>query len=196
MDFRYTLDAERDAIFLRHGPRESLWLQKLEPGDRIVCCHGCRRVFYADDWTDACPLCGSREPLYFLLGANQLLWRERITQEGIVAECPMRAWRVRERAQAPLDDNSLSEEDALSEEEAPSEEDATSEEDGASGEDARAAAEISRLEAEIEHLLEEEDAIYNQIHESETQKKLLLLRSAFTGACIFALLTLAFVLTR
>ena len=100
IDFIHTLNAERDAVFLRQGPRESLWLQKLKPGDRIVCCHGCRKVFYADDWVDACPLCADKEPLYFFLGANQLLWRERIVQEEGAVECPMRALRIRKRTES------------------------------------------------------------------------------------------------
>lgn len=96
-EFRHTLEALNDSDFLRFGPRESLWLQKLRPGDKIVCCHGCRRVFYSEDWAGACPLCGCREPLYFLLGANQLLWRERTERNGCVVEQPLRAWRVRLR---------------------------------------------------------------------------------------------------
>ena len=103
-DFKYTLDAERDDAFLQCGPRDSLWLQVFQPGDQIVCCSSCRKVFYADDWTDCCPLCKNKEHLWFLLGANQLLWRERITSGGATAEVPMRAWRVRHHVQNPQRD--------------------------------------------------------------------------------------------
>ncbi len=92
IDFRYTLDARKDALFIAYGPRESIWLQRFQPGDEIVCCHECRKVFYSEDWRDKCPLCDSAEPLYFLR-ANQLLLRERSRRDDSVLEYPLRALR-------------------------------------------------------------------------------------------------------
>jgi hypothetical protein len=75
LEYKHKLDAESDALFLKYGPRESLWFQKPVPGDTIVCCNQCRRIFYQDDWTLRCPVCKTGEPLYFV-SANQLLLHE------------------------------------------------------------------------------------------------------------------------
>ena len=167
MDFSYTLDARRDALFLRRGPRESLWLQKLAPGDRIVCCHACRKVFYADDWADACPLCGGKEPLCFPLGADQLLWRERSVADGVAAECPMRALRVRRRVSGANPD-----------------------------ETARRAAQITRLEADVGRLENELDEISETMRETKRRGRLLFIRSALAGSAVLSGLAAAFALAR
>ena len=94
LKYKHKLDATRDALFLQYGPRESLWLQKLAPGDVIVCCYRCRRVFYGDDWNPGCPLCKSDEPLYFM-SANQLLLQEIAGDDGeSVSGTRLRAMRA------------------------------------------------------------------------------------------------------
>jgi len=100
MDFKHVLDAEADALFIAHGPRDALWLQKFVPGDAVICCYHCRRVFYADDWDRACPLCGTSEPLFFI-SANQLLLRERETRDGSTADRPFTALRARRTDDRP-----------------------------------------------------------------------------------------------
>ena len=100
MDFKHKLDAEADALFIAHGPRDSLWLQKFMPGDAIICCYHCRKVFYADDWDRACPLCGKNEPLFFV-SANQLLLREREIRDGYAADRPFTALRARRAGERP-----------------------------------------------------------------------------------------------
>jgi len=100
LNFRHVLDAEADALFIAHGPRDSLWLQQFVPGDAVICCYHCRKVFYADDWNGACPLCNRSEPLYFI-SANQLLLRERETRGGYALDRPFTALRARRAFDRP-----------------------------------------------------------------------------------------------
>jgi hypothetical protein len=101
MEFKHRLDAEADALFLSYGPREACWLQRLNPGDEIVCCNDCRKVFYAEDWHEKCPFCGG-EPLVFR-SANHLLLRERVEQgDGVAEWVHLRATRVRQQAPETL----------------------------------------------------------------------------------------------
>ena len=70
--FTTTLDEQRDALFLRYGKPDALWLNPFTAGDKIAVCSNCVSAIHAEDWESACPICGSQQTLV-LFGANSLL---------------------------------------------------------------------------------------------------------------------------
>lgn len=78
----HTLGARSDSLFLRGGlSRDALWHMRFGEGNTIVVCANCRKVFFAEDFTDTCPLCASHDKLWFSHPAA-LLMRTRTTLPG------------------------------------------------------------------------------------------------------------------
>ncbi len=85
----HTLSEQRDSRFLHSGlSRDALWHIRLREGDAIAVCADCRKVFFAEDFTDSCPLCASRDKLWFSHPAALLLYSKTTLPTGVTIERP------------------------------------------------------------------------------------------------------------
>jgi hypothetical protein len=89
----HTLTEERDALFLKFAPRDGLWFRRFAAGDKITCCHRCRRIFYESDWGAACPVCGGPDRL-FVTRPNMFLATETVREGRGTITRPLRAQKL------------------------------------------------------------------------------------------------------
>jgi len=109
----HLLRAQNDDLFLRSEmSRDALWHMRFCEGDALVVCARCRKVFFAEDFTDSCPLCASDDKLWFSHPAALLMRRKTTLPSGATLELPYETAVLRCEEDRQPDDSSFAEHSA------------------------------------------------------------------------------------